>query len=273
LAMPGAWGIDFSGFLVTRGALWLARFVQCLVTKATDSRVDAPPQDCTMARLPRYFIEGQPHHVIQRGNNRTPIFASERDFHFFLFCLGKAVSDHGVSIHALVLMTNHVHMLATPTKPESLPKAMQSVGCRYVRQFNRTQQRTGTLWEGRYRATLIDSGRYLLTCMRYIELNPVRAGIVTRPEDYRWSSYRGNALGGGSGVCLTPHQVYLELGRTKEARESAYRQLFQRPLSPQDAEAIRTATNRAWVLGSNEPASTGVRVESDPNPHRGQTRL
>jgi putative transposase len=216
-----------------------------------------------MARIPRYFIEGQPHHVIQRGNNRTPIFASEGDFHFFLVCLGKAVSDHGVSIHALVLMANHIHLLATPTTPQGLPKMMQSVGRRYVQQFNRAQQRTGTLWEGRYRAMLIDSERYFFTCMRYIELNPVRAGIVTRPEDYRWSSFHANALGAENAL-LTPHAIYRDLGRTPGARAWAYLQLFQQPLSPQDVEVLRQATNRAWVLGGNESAATGVRVESDP---------
>jgi putative transposase len=218
--------------------------------------------------LPRYFIEGQPHHVIQRGNNRTATFASEDDFRFFLVCLGEAVLEHGVAIHALVLMTNHIHLLATPQSPESLPKTMQSVGRRYVHYFNQAHRRTGTLWEGRYRSTIVDTLRYLFTCMCYIESNPVRAGVVTRPEEYQWSSYQANALGIPHRL-VTPHPMYLALGRTASARELAYRSLFRRPLPPQDLAAVRQATNRAWLLGSDEfkarvRALSRVRVESDP---------
>jgi putative transposase len=219
-----------------------------------------------MARRPRYFVEGQPHHVIQRGNNRTSIFATEDDYHFFLMCLGKVFPEHGISTHALVLMTNHIHVLVTPADSQSLPKAMQSLGCRYVQHFNRARRRTGTLWEGRYRSMLVGSVRYFLTCMRYIESNPVRAGVVTRPEDYRWSSYRANALGSESSVVLTPHPVYLDLGRTKEAREAAYRELCGKPVPPEDLEALRQATNRAWVLGNRQSEPTGVGPGSDPNP-------
>ena len=226
-----------------------------------------------MARLPRFFIEGQPHHVIQRGNNRTPMFTCDEDRLYFELCLGKAVSEFGVAIHAIVLMTNHVHLLATPETPQSLPKAMQSLGRRYVQHFNRGHHRTGTLWEGRYRSTLIDTVRYFLTCMCYIEQNPERAGMVNRPEDYRWSSHRANALGADFGVVLTPHQVYLDLGRTDEARRSAYRQLFRRLPSQEDIDAIRHATNMAWVLGRTESAAAGVRLESDPDSAGGQTRV
>jgi putative transposase len=214
--------------------------------------------DRFMPRQPRYFINGQPQHVIQRGNNRSPMFISDQDFHFFLICLGKAVSDHGVAIHAIVLMTNHIHLLATPESSQSLPRAMQSLGRRYVQYFNRTHQRTGTLWEGRYRSTLVDTVRYLLTCMCYIESNPVRARIVARPEDYRWSSHRANALGSESTVPLTPHQIYLELGRTDEARQSAYRHLFRRPLPPNDIEALRHATNRGWMLDSSDGGQSRI---------------
>ena len=204
-----------------------------------------------MARLPRYFIEGQPHHVIQRGNNRVAVFASERDRTFFLSCLEEAAIAHGVAIHAYVLMTTHVHLLATPTTRQSLPKTMQSVGRRYVQRFNVAQRRTGTLWEGRYRGTLIDSERYFLTCMRYIELNPVRAGMVARPGDYRWSSYRANAFGLEDAL-VTPHAIYQELGGTKGARELAYRQLSRQPLLIDDVDAIRQSTNTAWALGSDQ---------------------
>ncbi|MCA1806592.1 MAG: transposase, partial [Actinobacteria bacterium] len=131
-----------------------------------------------MARLPRYFVPGQPLHIIQRGNNREPIFASDDDYRFYLDCLIDAADQHGLAVHAYVLMTNHVHLLATPDTDTSVGKTLQSVGRRYVQYFNHTNQRTGTLWEGRYKATLIDSEAYLLTCMRYIELNPARAGMV-----------------------------------------------------------------------------------------------
>lgn len=202
-----------------------------------------------MARLPRFFVEGQPHHVIQRGNNRASVFAFEDDYAFFLNCLGEAATRHGASIHAYVLMTNHVHLLVTPTTRQSLPETMQSVGRLYVQRFNRARKRTGTLWEGRYRGTLVDSERYFLTCMRYIELNPVRAGLVARPEDYRWSSYQANALGSSNALVL-PHQTYRELGDSKDARESAYRQLFRQKLSEADIDTIRQSTNAAWALGT-----------------------
>ena len=146
-----------------------------------------------MARLPRFVLPGHPQHVIQRGNNRNVIFASEDDFHFYLDCLKTACKSHDVQVHAYVLMTNHVHLLMTPQTECGLAKVMQSVGRRYVQYFNWNYKRTGTLWEGRYKATLIDTKRYLLTCYRYIELNPVRANMVTQPEAYRWSSFRFNA--------------------------------------------------------------------------------
>jgi len=217
-----------------------------------------------MARSPRYFIEDQPHHVVQRGNNRSAMFVSEADYLFYLLCLAEIFPTHGVVIHAHVLMTNHVHLLVTPAEPQSVPKAMKALGCRYVRRFNHVHQRTGTLLEGRYRSALVDTVRYFLTCMCYIESNAVRAGMVKRPEEYCWSSYRANALGSDSRPVLTPHQVYLELGPTRLARESAYRQLFRDPLPPQDIEAIRRSTNKGWVVEDGEPEDAGVGPGSDP---------
>jgi len=202
-----------------------------------------------MARLPRYFVEGQPQHIIQRGNNREPIFAADDDYAFYLECLQDAAERYGCAIHAYVLMTNHVHLLATPETEQSLPKTLQSVGRRYVQYFNYTYQRTGTLWEGRYKATLIDSEHYLLTCMRYIELNPVRAGMVKHPADLGWSSYQYNAQGKENPL-LSQHSLYRRLGRNAEARQSAYRQLFRAQLSKADVDAIRETTNKAWVLGN-----------------------
>ena len=203
-----------------------------------------------MARLPRYFVEGQPQHIIQRGNNREPIFADDADYYFYYECLQKAAEQHGLTIHSYVLMTNHVHLLATPDSEQSIGKTLQSLGRRYVQYFNYTYERTGTLWEGRYKATLIDSERYLLTCMRYIELNPVRAGMVKHPLDYTWSSYAANARGEEDEL-VVPHDLYRRLGRSHAARQRAYRQLFRSSLGKGELDAIRAATNTGWVLGND----------------------
>jgi len=147
-------------------------------------------------------------------------------------------------------MTNHVHLLITPHLEQSLGKAMQMLGRYYVQYYNYCYRRTGTLWEGRYKATLIDSEAYLLTCMRYIELNPVRAGMVMDPADYPWSSYHFNALWQPNDL-VVPHYEYLRLGESKEARQSAYRELFKYQLSESCISEIREATNKAWVLGND----------------------
>lgn len=204
-----------------------------------------------MARLRRFFAKGFPLHIIQRGNNRDPIFGAEPDYLFYLDCLERAATENDLSIHAYVLMTSHVHLLATPAHEASAPKTMQSVGRRYVQYFNYAYQRTGTLWEGRYRSTVVDAEAYLLKCMRYIELNPVRAMNMTeRPADYPWSSFRGNALGGDDTI-LTPHRVYIRLGTSDAQRQTAYRQLFRATLAETDIAAIRAATNKSWGLGND----------------------
>ncbi len=203
-----------------------------------------------MARLPRFILPGQPQHVILRGNNRTEIFCAEADYRFYLDKLRLACEKHGCDIHAYVLMTNHVHLLITPHEEQSLSKALQMLGRYYVQFFNHCYRRTGTLWEGRYKATLIDTEAYLLTCMRYIELNPVRAGMIAHPSEYRWSSYGYNALG-QTNALVTPHSEYLRLGRTAEECQSAYRQLFKHSISEENINAIREATNKAWVLGND----------------------
>lgn len=205
-----------------------------------------------MARLPRYVIPGQPQHIIQRGNNRQAIFAAEADYQFFRDALVEAAQRHGLAIHAYVWMTNHVHLLATPGYDDSISKVFQSVGRKYVQYFNFTYKRSGTLWEGRYRATVVDSEQYLLTLMRYIELNPVRAGRVTHPRDYPWSSYAFNAQGetGPNAAWLTPHQEYRRLGRSAADRQSAYRQLFRAAISNEALTEIRECTHKGWALGS-----------------------
>jgi putative transposase len=202
-----------------------------------------------MPRPPRAFLPGLPQHLIQRGNNRTAIFAADADYTFYLDCLHTASLQHGVTIHAYVLMTNHVHLLVTPLYTDSLPRVMQCLGRRYVRYFNTKYQRTGTLWEGRFKACLIDTDRYLLACSRYIELNPVRAKMVRHPEEYRWSSYRAHAMG-ESNPLLTKHAVYLALGATDETRQIAYSQLHEGSLAETTLQQIRIATNKGWVLGS-----------------------
>jgi len=201
-----------------------------------------------MARLPRYFVKGQPQHIIQRGNNRELIFVHDDDYKFYLECLLSAINKNKLSVYAYVLMTNHVHILASPETETSISKTFQSVGRRYVQYFNYTYKRTGTLWEGRYKATVIDSDQYLLTCMRYIELNPVRAGMVEQPSEYPWSSYAANAEGKKNKL-IKLHKVFRQMGTSEEKRQSAYRQLFQLAIGKSDLDALREATNKGWVLG------------------------
>src|SRR5258707_14582744 len=155
----------------------------------------APAPEDLMPRLGRYFLPDQPLHVIQRGNNRGAIFFDDEDYRLYAGWLAEAAVQYGCAVHAYVLMTNHVHLLVTPARETSLPRTMQSLGRRYVRHINAIRRRTGTLWEGRYRAAPIDSEAYFLACSRYVELNPVRASMVGHPRQYRWSSYRSHALG------------------------------------------------------------------------------
>jgi putative transposase len=201
-----------------------------------------------MARLPRFVIPGQPQHVIVRGNNRSDIFCADEDYQFYLEKLKQACDKHHCDLHAYVLMTNHVHLLITPQEAQSLSKVMQTLGRYYVQYYNYSYERTGTLWEGRYKATLIDSESYLFTCMRYIELNPVRANMVAQPSDYPWSSYHYNALGQPN-TLITPHLEYQRLGNTDTERQVAYRALFKHHLTPDSLIEIRNATNKVWCWG------------------------
>ena len=201
-----------------------------------------------MARLPRLTLPGYPHHVIQRGNNRQPIFASQADYQTLLDLLDENAKKFGIALHAYVLMGNHFHLLATPQTADGLPQMMQAVGRRYVRYFNDTQHRSGTLWEGRYKSTLIQTERYLLTCMAYIDLNPVRAGLVAHPRDYAWSSY-GHYTGQRIDKLITPHALFWELGNTPFAREAAYAQLVQSGISPVQQAALTDSALSGWALG------------------------
>jgi putative transposase len=177
------------------------------------------------------------------------LFAVDADFRFFRDCLQDACEKHGCEVHAYVFMTNHVHLLMTPSSESSIGRVMQSVGRRYVQRFNTRYQRTGTLWEGRYRATVVLSEQYLFACYRYIELNPVRAGLVAAPRDYRWSSFRANALGARDPI-VVQHERYCALGADLSARQAAYRGLFEIALADSTVVAIRDATNKGWTLGS-----------------------
>jgi len=201
-----------------------------------------------MARLPRLTLPGYPHHVIQRGNNRQPIFAGDADYRYLLDLLEAHAREFKVAIHSYVLMGNHFHVLATPSTATGLPQLMQAVGRRYVRYFNERQARTGTLWEGRYRSTLVQAERYLLACMVYIDLNPVRAGIVEEPAHYPWSSHRHYA-GLANDRLVTPHPLFWELGNTPFAREQAYGNLVGAGLSRAVQDAVAGATHKGWALG------------------------
>ena len=203
-----------------------------------------------MARLSRFVLPGQPQHVILRGNNRAEVFCADADYQFYLEKLQQACATHGCNIHAYVLMANHVHLLITPHEEQSIAKVIQLLGRYYVHYYNYSYQRTGTLWEGRYTATLVDSKTCLLTCMRYIELNPVRADMVAHPSEYPWSSYHHNALEQADEL-VTPHLEYRRLGKTAEERKAAYRQLFKHRIPVVGLAEIREATNKAWVLGSD----------------------
>jgi putative transposase len=207
-----------------------------------------------MARLPRLTIPGYPHHVIQRGNNRQAIFASDADRRYLLDLLAEYANKFMVGIHAYVLMGNHIHLLATPETEDGLSKMMQAVGRRYVRYFNDAQGRSGTLWEGRYRSTVIETDRYLLACMAYIDLNPVRAGMVASPKDFVWSSH-GHYIGQRSDKLITPHPLVWELGNTPFAREAAYADLVHAGLSGDQERALTDSTLRGWALGGPEFAA------------------
>lgn len=201
-----------------------------------------------MAHLPRLTVPGYPHHIIQRGNNRQAIFAEGADYETLLSMLEEHSRKSAVAIHAYVLMSNHFHLLATPEAAEGIPQMMQAVGRRYVRYFNQRQARTGTLWEGRYRSTLIQAERHLLACMAYIDLNPVRAGLVAEPGDYRWSSHT-HYVGRRHDRLVTPHPLYWELGNTPFSRDAAYAQLVQSGISPQQQQALTDSALRGWALG------------------------
>ena len=201
-----------------------------------------------MARLPRLTLAGYPHHVIQRGNNRQAIFVTAADYQYLLGLIEENAKKFEVDVHAYVLMTNHFHLLATPQTDAALPQLMQAVGRSYVRYFNDSQRRTGSLWEGRYRSTLIETDRYLLACMAYIDLNPVRAAMVTEPLDYAWSSH-GFYVGARSDKLITPHSLFWDLANTPFGREVAYADLVRAGISAEQQAALTKSALAGWALG------------------------
>jgi len=203
-----------------------------------------------MARLPRICLPGIPLHIIQRGNNRQACFATNADFAAYANWLAEYATKYQVLIHAWVFMTNHVHLLVTSATETGVSKMMQTLGRHYVRYFNDTYQRTGTLWEGRFKSCVIEAEDYLLQCQRYIELNPVRSGMVDAPGEYAWSSFRANGLGQPAQL-WTPHELYTALGRTYDEQAMVYRELFRGHMDMALLTKIRQTVNQGMALGND----------------------
>jgi putative transposase len=203
-----------------------------------------------MARLPRLIVPHQPHHVIQAGGNSQVIFRDEEDYRSFLAWLREASKSYKVAIHAFVLMPDHLHLLATPSDEEGLAQMMQRVGRYYVPYFNKKYGRSGSLWQGRFKTSLVEAQRYFLVCSRFIELNPVRVQMVSNPLDYPWSSYAHHA-GARPDSLITDHAEYWALGNTPFQREAAYIELAERALTSDDIAALSAALLKGWPLGSD----------------------
>jgi len=201
-----------------------------------------------MPRKPRFNLPGIPQHVIQRGNNRELCFFAEADYQRYLHDLSESATRFSCQLHAYVLMSNHVHLLVSSAQAYGISQMMQALGRRYVCYINRRYSRTGTLWEGRFKASLVDSENYLLTCMRYIEMNAVRANMVEHPAEYRWSSYAANAQGQQDPI-VTPHPLYLALGSSADKRQMVYRELFRQSIDNPQLHEIRQTLNSELVLG------------------------
>ncbi len=221
-----------------------------------------------MPRRPRTHLDNVPLHIVQRGHNREPCFFAEEDYQSYLHWLGVALKEADCRLHAYVLMTNHVHLLLTPRKAAAVPKLLISLGRRYVQYINTSYRRTGSLWDSRYKSSSIQAETYLLACMRYIELNPVRAAMVDDPAHYRWTSYRRNGLGEANPL-IEPDPLYVALGEDAAARQSAYRALFRAHLDQAAIDDIRLALNQNQPLGNGRFYSkiermTGERRQARP---------
>jgi len=203
-----------------------------------------------MPRKPRFYLPGLPAHVVQRGNNRQAVLFEDGDYTAYLRWLGEGAERYGCAIHAYVLMTNHVHLLVTPQTREGISRMLQYLGRHYVMHINQTYGRSGTLWEGRHKGSVVSADDHLLRCYRYIELNPVRAAMVRSPGRYLWSSYGANAAGKKDPL-ITPHERYLALGRSAEQRRYAYRELYRDHLEEHQVHEIRAALQTGTPLGND----------------------
>ena len=213
------------------------------------------PLGKAMARPPRQFVVDFPAHVVHRGNNRVDVFRCPRDLHFYRRCIRDAARIFGVRVNAYVLMTNHVHLLMTPSSTDAISRTMHSASHRYTHYFNKAYSRCGALWQPRFYASVIDNDRYLLACHRYIDMNPVRAGLAVRPEGYLWSSHRFHALGERDDL-VTPHARIVSLSENESGRRQAYRSLFQNRQDETDFDVIRKAL-RAGVAVTEKPPQRG----------------
>ena len=202
-----------------------------------------------MPRKPRFYLPGVPAHIVQRGNSRQAAFFQDSDYSNYLVWLREGAAKYGCAIHSYVLMTNHVHLLMTPKTRHSISQTIQHVGRHYVTYVNATYNKSGTLWEGRHKGCIIDSEQYLFACMRYIEMNPVRACMVKRPADYRWSSYAANAVGKHDKV-VTPHSLYSELAINTEQRLCVYRDMFKQLIDSDNMDDIRATVQTGTPLGN-----------------------
>ena len=206
-------------------------------------------QSYAMPRRPRLEVPGMPLHITHRGVNRAATFLDEEDFLYYRGCLGEALAEQGIALHAYVLMTNHIHLLLTPSSPGRLSVAMRRLGQRYVPAFNRKHRRTGTLWEGRFKSCVVESERYLLTVHRYVELNPVRAAMVAAAEDYRWSSVHAS-LATASDPIVTPHAVHLGSAPDPVTRGALHRDWLRQGISDEDLRDIRMHMQQERALGN-----------------------
>jgi putative transposase len=206
--------------------------------------------ETSMPRWPRLVSPALPMHITQRGHNRELTFHDEHDYAYYMETLIEASAASSCAVHAYALMQNHVHLLITPAHRTGPARLLQRVGSRYVRYWNKRHHRSGTMWEGRFRSSIVDSDRYLLTCSRYIDMNPVRAGIVVDAESYQWSSYRRLAQGADDAI-VRPHVSYLALGTSSDDRERAYREFCQRTEPVHKIDLIRTATHGGGASGDS----------------------
>ncbi len=210
-----------------------------------------------MPRKPRYYLPHVPVHIVQRGRCREPVFFDDEDYQMYLGWLKDAAKKYGVLIHAYVLMTNHIHILATPSDSQGITRMMQYVGRFYVPYINKTYGMSGSIWEGRYKSSMINAEDYLLACMRYIELNPVRADMVRAPAHYRWSSYRCNGQGKVNEL-ITPHAIYTSLDKTHTLRTAAYKAIFKAHVNEGVLDDIRESCQSGTPLGND---SFRVKIE------------